>query len=363
MTAAPAPGPATEPPKPPPSPGLRVFAGAAFAAAAALTFWLMNLPVASRIEPWTVAPGEELSLIGPAGPSNKAAAGAPIPLFTFQAPVGKAVGLRFSEAAPDAATRGLLAALGFPAVGGAGPLSWLTQDGGTSRATIEVALRPTGPHPTVTLALTGDQELAELALKSADATLEVAMNAPLLDTPGPAASLKIGDGRPIQIGGGGAFPVAVEAAAGSDVTFHFDGGAAGGARIRWGSSLDTRHSLTALPVAALKVGAPDGPARLYACGAGPKDISWTTTKVSRAACKPVLQVQGMTLAPSADATVRLQGTAYLATDGEAAKLPLKKITDNPFAALVLGGAGAALGRWCWKVLSAPWPKKAAAPGA
>jgi hypothetical protein len=348
--------PAKPPPRPPPSLGLRVFAGVAFAAAAALTFWLMNLPVASRIEPWTVAPGEALSLIAPAGTPSAGA----IPLFTLQAPVGKAVGLRFSDAAPDGPTRGLLMALGFPVAAGPGPVSWLTGDGGTSRATIEVRLRPTGPRPTVTLAVTGDQELAELALKATDGALDVAMHAPLMDKPGPNASLKIGEAAPIQIGGGGALPVAVEAAAGSDVTFHFDGAAAGAARIRWGSSLDTRHSLTALPVAALRVGAPDGPARLYACGAGPKDISWTTTKVSRAACKPLVQVQGMTLSPSADANVRLQGTAYLAKDGEAATLPLKKVTDNPLAALLLGAAGAALGRWCWKVLSAPWPKKVAA---
>lgn len=345
----------------PASLGLKAVAGAAFLAAAGSTFWLMNLPVASRIEPWTVAPGEALSLIRPG--AAKAPAGGPIPLFTFQAPVGKAVGLRFSDAAPDATTRGLLTALGFAVADGAGPVSWLTQDGGTSRATIEVALRPTGPRPTVTLALTGDQEVAELALKSTDATLDVAMRAPLMDQAGPAASLKIGEAEPIQIGAGGAFPIAVQAAAGSDVTFHFDGGAAGAARIRWGSSVDARHSLTALPVAALQVGAPDGPARLYACGAGPKDIAWTTTKVSRAACKPLLQVQGMTLTPSADANVRLQGTAYLARDGEAETLPLKKITDNPFAALLLGAAGAALGRWCWTVLSAPLPKKAAAASA
>jgi hypothetical protein len=345
----------------PTSLGLKAFAGVVFLAAAGLTFWLMNLPVASRIEPWTVAPGEALSLIRPGPPPAKGApAGGAIPLFTFQAPVGKAVGLRFSDAAPDATTRGLLTALGFPVAEGAGPISWLTQDGGASRATIEVALRPTGPRPTLALAVTGDQEVAELALKATDATLDVGMRAPLIDTPGPAASLKIGEAEPIEIGAGGAFPIAVTAAAGSDVTFHFDGAAAGAARIRWGSSVDTRHSLTALPVAALRVGAPDGPARLYACGAGPKDISWTTTKVSRAACKPLLQVQGMTLSPSADANVRLQGTAYLAKDGDAATLPLKKVTDNPLAALVLAAAGGALGRWCWKVLSAPWPKKVAA---
>jgi hypothetical protein len=334
----------------------RVLAAAAFLAAAAVTFQVMNLPVASRIEPWTVAPGEELSLIQPAG----AALGKAVPLFTFQAPVGKSTGLSFSGATLDGARRGLLSAMGLSAPDAAGPINWLTQDGGTSRATIDVALRPTGPRPSLALAVTGDQEVAELALKASDAVLEVAMRAPLTDASAPAASLKVGDAEPIRIGGGGAFPIAVVARAGSDVTFHFDGAAAGGARIRWGSSLDTRHTLTALPVAALRVGAPDGPARLYACGAGPKDISWTATKVSRAACKPLLQVQGMTLSPSADANVRLQGTGYLAMDGEAETLPLKKITDNPFAALLLGAAGAALGRWCWTVLSAPWPKKAAA---
>src|SRR4051794_18880751 len=156
----------------PTSLGLKAFAAVVFVAAAGLTFWLMNLPVASRIEPWTVAPGEELALIRP-GAAAKAPSGAAIPLFTFQAPVGKAVGLRFSEAAVDGTTRGLLTALGFAVGDGSGPVSWLTQDGGTSRATIEVALRPAGPRPTVTLALTGDQELAELALKSTDATLEV----------------------------------------------------------------------------------------------------------------------------------------------------------------------------------------------
>jgi hypothetical protein len=104
-----------------------------------------------------------------------------------------------------------------------------------------------------------------------------------------------------------------------------------------------------LRAATLDVEVPEEGARLQACGARRGAIAWTTTRVPEAGCRPSLRLVDLRLARDGVA-VEANGLGFVAQDGEAAVLPLQKITDNPLISILLGGAYAGVAAWAGRTV-------------
>jgi hypothetical protein len=82
--------------------------------------------------------------------------------------------------------------------------------------------------------------------------------------------------------------------------------------------------------------------------------------VPEAGCRSTLRVVDLKLARDGVA-VEVNGLGFVAEDGEAAVLPLQKITDNPLISMVLGAAYAGLAAGAGRMLMRKRRQAAAAP--
>jgi hypothetical protein len=332
----------------------RAVASAVFVLAAAIVYWAMNLPAASPVEDskaWSIESGDEIVLIGPK--SGEAMA--------FQGPVGKGVGVRFAQAALTPATASGLQALGIAAPSAPGPLQWITHDGGASRAMVDVRLTPAGPHPALSVRLTGGQGVAEVALAGRDANLVVAMSGAAVDRVSPTADVTVGQAS-FGVDAGGAFPLEVAVAPGSALTLRYAEGAQGAA-FRWGRPPDPNEHLSILELAGVRLRRPGEADRLYACGAAPGAVAWRQTDVAKIACSPTLRLRGLDLSPDGG-RLAISGSAYVVAAGEAVTLTWKRATENPLVSGLLGAAYAGVVGWTIRMLlgkPAAGPDTAARP--
>ena len=120
------------------------------------------------------------------------------------------------------------------------------------------------------------------------------------------------------------------------------------------------RSANLLRAATLDVQVPDEGRRLEACGAARGAIAWTTTDVPDTGCRPALRIVDLKLARDGVA-VEVNGLGFVAEDGEAAVLPLQKITDNPLISIVIGSAYAGLAAWAGRLVMRKRAQPAAAP--
>jgi hypothetical protein len=322
----------------------RAGAVVVFIAGSAALYHLLNLPAARPVEDVssvTMVAGDEVTFIAPeAGP-----------VLSFNGPVGKGVAVRFSRAALSANTTTQLKAFGIAAPQGEDRLQWVTHDGGGGRATLNLTLTPVGPHPTLAIESTGGDAVAELAFRAHDARLKVSLSSAMAGAEAPNAEVFPGSGEPFELGGGGAFPLAIEAPAGAAFTLRFAQAAADGATFRWGRRPDEDRHLSRLQLAGLRLRRPGEADRLYACGAPDRTISWMTTKVEAIACQPTLSLQSLDLSRDA-AVIAVRGPAFVAVRGEPQVHSWKVITSNPLLAGLLGAAYAAIVTWTLRTVFA-----------
>ena len=327
----------------------RVAAVMLFVAGSVTLYHLLNLPAARPVEDvsgLTMVAGDELTFIGPqAGP-----------VLSFSGPVGKSVAVRFSRAAFAAGTVAQLKAFGIAAPQGEDRLQWVTHDGGAGRASLDLTLEPTGPHPTLAIESTGGDAVAELAFRARDARLKVSLSAALVGDGAPNAEVFPGAGEPFELGGGGAFPLAIEVPDGAAFTLRFAQAVADGATFRWGRRPDADRHLSRLQLAGLRLRRPGEADRLYACGGPDRAISWTNTEIETIACQPTLSLQSLDLSRDT-AVVAVRGPAFVAVRGEPQVHSWKVITSNPLLAGLLGTAYAAIVAWTLRTVFA----KPAAP--
>ena len=93
--------------------------------AAAIVYWVMNLPAASPVDDaknWTLDAGDQVSLLGPTTGH----------VLTVQGPAGKGVGVRFANAALTPSSAAGLQAIGVAVNGQPSNVQWITEDGGVT---------------------------------------------------------------------------------------------------------------------------------------------------------------------------------------------------------------------------------------
>jgi hypothetical protein len=335
----------------------RVLAVLVFLSAAYLIFVLTNLPVATRVEAvstWKAMRGEALTVglaPGTPGPGR--------PVLSLNGPPGKDVSVWFDRARFGEETRRDLAALGFADIAAQSPAGWVSHAGGSGRAAVGVSLEPAGPRPALTLTPTGHGAVAEVVLRARDARMILRLEASL-DPAAPEPEL-FGPNRAweVRMSGAGGFPVEVVVPPGAYAVLRLPEASVGAADFRMGeATAPDRPAL--LRAATLDVQVPDEGKRLEACGATPGAIAWTTTHVPEAGCRSTLRVVDLKLARDGVA-VEVNGLGFVAEDGEAAVLPLQKITDNPLISMVLGAAYAGLAAWAGRMLMRKRRQAAAAP--
>jgi hypothetical protein len=326
--------------------GPKALAVLAFLSAAYLVFVLTNLPVATRVETagtWKAARGEALTIgLDPRD------LGAGRPVVSLNGPPGKDVSVWFDRALFGPETKRDLTGLGFGDTAALSPAGWVSHAGGTGRAAVGVSLEPTGPRPALTLTPTGHGAVAEVVLRARDARMILRLEASL-DPAAPEPEL-FGPGRAweVRMTGAGGFPVEVVVPPGAYAVLRLPEASVGAADFRMGQvASPDRPAL--LRAATLDVQAPEEGERLAACGARRGAISWTSTTVRLDGCLATLRVVDLKLARDGVA-VEVNGRAFVAEDGEAAVLPLQKITDNPLLSMVLGGAYAGLAAWAGRTL-------------
>jgi len=325
----------------------RALAVLAFLSAAYLIFVLTNLPVATRAEevgPWKAARGEALTL-GLARTDT----GAGRPIVSLNGPPGKDVSVWFDQAVFGAETRGDLTAMGLGDTAALAPAGWVSHAGGTGRAAVSVSLEATGPRPALSLTPTGHGAVAEVVMRARDARMLLRLEASL-DPAAPDPEL-FGPNRAweVRMTGAGGFPVEVVVPAGAYAVLRLPEASVGAAEFRMGGVAGPGQPAI-LRVGALDVQAPGEGERLRACGARRGAISWTSTEVRLDDCRPTLRVVDLKLARDGVA-VEVNGLGFVAEDGEAAVLPLQKITDNPLLSIVLGSLYAGIAAWSYRTLT------------
>jgi hypothetical protein len=324
----------------------RIAAVLAFLSAAYLVFVLTNLPVATRVETigaWRAARGEALT-IG----LTATDLGAGRPVVSVNGPPGQDVSVWFDRAAFGEETRRDLTMLGFADTAALSPAGWISHAGGTGRAGVGVSLEPTGPRPALTLTPTGHGAVAEVVLRARDARLRLRLEASL-DPAAPPPEL-IGPGRAweMTMQGVGGFPIEVVVPPGAYAVLRLPQAAVGAADFRMGVAAGPDRPAV-LRAETLAVQAPEDGERLRACGAPRGAIAWTSTNVPQTGCRPSLRIVDLGLGRDG-VSVEVNGRGYVAKDGEAAVLPLQKVTDNPLISIVLGGAYAAVAAWAGRTL-------------
>jgi hypothetical protein len=326
--------------------GLRVLAVLVFLSAAYLVFVLTNLPVATRVEavgPWKAARGEVLTL-GLAA----AEVGHGKPVISLNGPPGKDVGVWFEQAAFSPETRGDLVALGMGDTASLSPAGWVSHAGGSGRAAVAVGLEPTGPRPALSLTPTGHGAVAEVVLRARDARMILRLEASL-DPAAPDPEL-FGPNRAweVRMTGQGGFPVEVAVPPGAYAVLRMPDASVDAAEFRMGGVASPGQPAL-LRARSLDVEAPGEGERLAACGARRGAISWASTRVGLHNCQPTLRLVDLELARDGVA-LEVNGLGFVAEDGEAAVLPLQKITDNPLISIVLGGLYAGIAAWSYRTL-------------
>lgn len=337
--------------------GPRALAVLVFLSAAYLIFVLTNLPVATRVETagtWKAMRGETLTVGLP-----RDALGARRPVLSLNGPPGKDVGVSLDRAQFGAETRRDLTALGFGDIAGRSPAGWVSHAGGNGRAAVTVSLEPTGPDPALNLTPTGHGSVAEVVLRARDARMVLRLEASL-DPAAPEPELFGADRAwEVRMSGAGGFPVEVVTPPGAYAVLRLPEGAIGAADFRPGEA-GAPDRPAVLRAATLDVQVPDEGARLQACGAARGAIAWTTTDVPDRGCRPTLRIVDLKLARDGVA-VEVNGLGFVAEDGEAAVLPVQKITDNPLISIVIGGAYAGIAAWAGRLLMRKRAQPQAAP--
>jgi hypothetical protein len=309
--------------------------------AAAMVYWVMNLPAASPVDDaknWTLDAGDQVSLLGPTTGH----------VLTVQGPAGKGVGVRFANAALTPSSAAGLQAIGVAVNGQPSNVQWITEDGGVSRATVSLDLQPAGPRPALVVQLTSGDGVAELSFKGQDARLRVLLSGALVGTGTPPAEVTVG-GQAFAIESGGALPIEVDAPPGAPFTVRFSQAAAGDAHLDWGGLLNTMQRMTVLDLTGVRVQRSDGSERVYACGAGPHDVAWRTMDVERLACQRTLRLQRLDLSPNGG-DLDVIGSGFVIENGVSRVLSWSKAKDNPVLSGLAAAAFAGLTGWIVKML-------------
>lgn len=335
--------------------GPRLLAGFVFLSAAGLVFVLTSLPTAtlvdSRVQPWEAARLETVTIgLDPKdlGPDN--------PVISLTGPVGKDLSVWFGKARYGDATRVDLTALGLAETLAIPPRGWVTHEGGSGRAGVEISLTPTSrAQPRLSARPTGHDGSADLVLIAHDAEMVVRLEASL-DPAAPDPEI-VGPDKtvPLRMTGDGGFPLVIVVPAEAPVTIRLPEESLSGAEFRMGRIADEGQA-AAFTATALRIDSSRGGERLAACGAPRGAIAWTSRRVAIDRCKPVLGLVDLDVT-GRGLSLEVNGRGYLAVDGEAKALPLQKVTENPVLSLALGGAYTALGGWAWRMIM----RKRAAP--
>lgn len=319
----------------------RIAAILAFVSLAYIVFVLTNLPVAARVDavgPWRAARGEGLTIGLPAadlGPGRS--------VVSVNGPPGQDVSVWMDRAAFGEETKSDLRAMGLADTAALSPAGWISHAGGSGRAGIAVSLEPTGPDPALTLTPTGHGAVAEVVLRARDARMRLRLEASLDPAAAPPELVGANRAWEVTMEGAGGFPVEVVVPSDAYAVLRMPQASVGGADFRMGTSTaPDRPAL--LRAATLAVQAPEEGERLRACGAARRAISWTSTRVPKDGCRPALRIVDLRLSNDGVA-VEVNGMGFVARDGEAVVLPLKKVTDNPLVSIVLGGIYAGVAAW------------------